>query len=64
MQIEVTPIQGTEQYTVMLAGQYRLLFSGSKENATQVAQTLRKQINRSGAKKSLTSSAALGILKV
>jgi cyanophycinase-like exopeptidase len=52
MKIEVTPIQGTaNQFTVTLAGTYRLAFSGPQEDATQAANFLRKQINRSGAKK-------------
>jgi hypothetical protein len=51
MKIEVTPVEGTQaQYTVTLAGQYRLAFSGTKDNAVQVADTLRAQINRSGRK--------------
>ena len=42
MKIEVTPIQGTaNQFTVTLAGQYRLAFSGTKDNAVQVAGDLR-----------------------
>lgn len=63
MKIEVTPIQGTaNQFTVTLAGQYRLAFSGTKDNAVQVAGDLRKSINRSGKKTSknvLTSNPGL-----
>ena len=63
MKIEVTPIQGTaNQFTVMLAGHYRLAFSGTKDNAVQVAGDLRKSINRSGKKTSknvLTSNPGL-----
>jgi hypothetical protein len=51
MKIEVTPLTGySEVYTVTLAGQYRLTFAGTKDNAIQVANTLRKGINRSGRK--------------
>ena len=54
LQIEVTPVQGTaNQYTVTLAGQFRLAFSGTQDHATQVAITLRKQINRSGRRATL-----------
>lgn len=57
MKIEVTPIQGTaNQFTVTLAGQYRLAFSGTQDNAMQVADALRKQINRSGRKTSVPVS--------
>jgi hypothetical protein len=57
MKIEVTPIQGTaSQFTVTLAGQYRLSFSGTQDNAVQVADALRKQINRSGRKKTLDTA--------
>lgn len=63
MKIEVTPIQGTaNQFTVTLAGQYRLAFSSTKDNAVQVAGDLRKSINRSGKKTSknvLTSNPGL-----
>ena len=63
MKIEVTPIQGTaNQFTVTLAGQYRLAFSGTKDNAVQVAGDLRESINRSGKKTSknvLTSNPGL-----
>jgi hypothetical protein len=51
MKIEVTPISGTAfQHTVTLAGQFRLAFSGPRDQAMQIAQTLRNQINRSGRK--------------
>ena len=39
-------------FTVTLAGQYRLAYAGTKDNATQVANTLRAGINRSGRKTS------------
>lgn len=60
MQIEVTPIQGThELFTVTVSG-YRLALADTKVNATEVANTLRRQINRSGrAKKNLTSTPAV-----
>jgi hypothetical protein len=61
MKIEVTPVQGTaNQFTVTLAGSYRLAFSGTLDNAEQVATTLRKQINRSGARKQLTPTIVVG----
>jgi hypothetical protein len=51
MQIEVTPVQGTaNQFTVTLA-QYRLAFSGTQDAALEVADALRKQINRSSGRK-------------
>ena len=63
MIIEVTPVVGTaNQFTVTLGGQYRLAFAGTKDNAMQVASTLRKQINRSGSKKNLTATPVLDTL--
>jgi len=63
MKIEVTPIQGTaNQFTVTLAGNYRLAFAGTQDNAVQVAADLRKSINRSGRKTSKKVLTATPIL--
>jgi hypothetical protein len=51
MRIEVTPISGThELYTVTLGG-YRLALVANQDQATQVANQLRKGVNRSGGRK-------------
>jgi hypothetical protein len=65
MKIEVTPVQGTAQQFTVTVGGYRLALSDTKDNATQVANTLRKGINRSGRTKKnsnqgLTSSGIVG----
>ena len=59
MKIEVTPISGTHELFTVKLGDYRLSLVGNKEQATIVANEMRKSINRSGRKNRLTATPVL-----